>query len=60
MRRIIRSAAPLGILPDQVRAMCPRDWLLIKRGYDDQSQAMKPGANAPSKSEVDELVRLYG
>ena len=60
MRRIIRSAAPLGILPDQVRAMCPRDWLLINRGYEDQAQAMKPGGTAPSKAEVDELVRLYG
>lgn len=60
MRRIIRSAAPLGILPDQVRDLPPRDWLLVKRGYEDQARAMKPGANAPSKSEVDELVRLYG
>lgn len=59
MRRIIRSAAPLGILPDQVRAMIPRDWMLIARGYADQAKAGKPGADAPSRAETDELVRLY-
>ena len=60
MRRIARSAAPLGILPDQVRALIPRDWLLVVRGYDDKNQAGKPGADAPSIAEVEELVRLYG
>lgn len=60
MRRIARSAAPLGILPDQVRAMIPRDWLLVVRGHGDQAQAGKPGADAPSRAEVAELVELYG
>lgn len=60
MRRIARSAAPLGILPDQVRAMIPRDWILVARGYRDQAQVGKPGADAPSRAEVEELVRLYG
>lgn len=60
MRRIARSAAPLGILPDQVRAMIPRDWMLVVRGYEDQAKAGQPGADAPSRPEVAELVRLYG
>lgn len=60
MRRIARSAAPLGILPDQVRAMIPRDWLLVARGYADQANAATPGAKAPSQSEIDDLVRRYG
>lgn len=40
--------------------MIPRDWLLVVRGHDDQARAGKPGADAPSMSEVQELVRLYG
>lgn len=39
--------------------MIPRDWLLIKRGLDDQARGAQPGANAPSAAEVAELVRLY-
>lgn len=60
MRRTIRNAAPLGIMPEQVRAMIPLDWLLIVRGYADQAKGGKPGASAPTDAEVDELVRKYG
>lgn len=40
--------------------MIPRDWMLIVRGYEDQAKAGKPGAEAPSRAEVEELVRRYG
>jgi len=40
--------------------MIPRDWVLIKRGYDDQAAAGKPGADAPTRAEVLELVEQYG
>ena len=40
--------------------MIPRDWLLVVRGYADQGKAGQPGANAPSREEVAELVREYG
>lgn len=60
MRAIIRGAAPLGFRPAEIRRMIPRDWMLIKRGYDDQARAGRPGADAPTKAEVAELVRAYG
>lgn len=50
----------MGITPDQVRAMIPRDWLLIVRGYDDKAKVGKPGADAPSKAEVAALVEAFG
>jgi hypothetical protein len=37
--------------------MTPRDWMLVKRGHDDQAKATKPGANAPSAATVAELVK---
>jgi len=47
-------------LPDAVRAMIPRDWLIIKQGYDAQARAGRPGADAPSAAQVAELVERYG
>ena len=40
--------------------MIPRDWLLIVRGHADQVKAGKPGADAPSRAEVEKLVERYG
>lgn len=40
--------------------MIPLDWMLIVRGHDDRADIGRPGASAPSISEVEELVRLYG
>lgn len=57
---MIRNAAPLGIMPDQVRAMIPMDWLLVVRGYADQAKVGRPGASAPTDAEIDELMREYG
>lgn len=60
MRAIIASAVPLGFRPAEVRAMIPRDWLLVKRGYDAAQAGARPGASAPSKAEVAALVEAYG
>lgn len=57
---MIRNAAPLGIMPEQVRAMIPLDWMLVVRGYADQAKGGQPGAAAPTEAEIDELVRRYG
>jgi hypothetical protein len=57
---IIRAAAPEGIRPDEIRAMIPRDWMLIARGFADRARAGTPGADAPSRAEVAELVERYG
>jgi|TARA_R110000744_G_scaffold39955_4_gene90760 hypothetical protein len=42
--------------------MIPRDWILIKQGYDAQARANARGAgsNAPSVDDVRELARMYG
>jgi hypothetical protein len=40
--------------------MIPRDWMLIRRGYDDQARAGTPGADAPSAADVAALVKDYG
>jgi hypothetical protein len=47
-------------MPDAIRAMIPRDWLLIMAGYKAQNDRGKPGANAPSREEFEQLVRDYG
>ena len=57
---IIRAAAPEGFRPDEVRGMIPRDWMLISRGFADRARAGAPGADAPSRAEVRELVERYG
>jgi len=60
VRLLIKSAIPLGFRPDDVRRMIPCDWMLVKQGYDEQAQAQKPGAAAPSDAEVAKLVERYG
>ncbi len=40
--------------------MIPRDWLLIARGYAERDRAGRPGADAPSRAEVEALVAEYG
>ncbi|MDO6799360.1 hypothetical protein [Shimia thalassica] len=43
-----------------MRALIPRDLRVIVRGFSDAQKSSEPGANAPSKSEHDELIRKYG
>ena len=40
--------------------MIPRDWMLIKRGHDMAVQSGKPGADAPDRATVADLVARYG
>ncbi len=60
MRQIIVSAVPLGYRPDEVRAMIPRDWMLVKRGHEALAEAGQPGQRAPSEAEISDLVERYG
>ena len=40
--------------------MIPRDWMLERLARSDEAKAGQPGASAPSRAEVEELVRVYG
>tara|TARA_B100000446_G_scaffold117617_2_gene109733 strand:- start:21 stop:269 length:249 start_codon:yes stop_codon:yes gene_type:complete len=61
VRRLIRGAASAGWRPHEVRAMIPRDWLLVVAGYSDQAKAAKgprPGEKAPGTDRARELFAL--
>lgn len=53
-------AAPAGWRPDELRGMIPRDWILVAEGHAARDAGTKPGATAPSRAEVADLVAMYG
>jgi len=56
VRRLIAHAAAVGILPAAVRAMIPRDWMLVAAGYAAARDAAAPGGRAPSRAAVADLL----
>lgn len=57
---MIKNATVTGLKPEDVRDMIPRDTFLFFEGWQDAHNPPKPGANAPSLSEVREMARRYG
>lgn len=54
---MIRNGIVIGLKPNEIRDMLPRDVWLCFEGWNDAHAAPKPGANAPSKEEYMDLVR---
>ncbi len=45
--------------PAEIRAMIPKDLMLIHRAHRNKARAKRPGANAPSRRRTDELEARY-
>lgn len=58
----MKNAVILGLKPNEVREMIPRDFWLMVEGHNDAHSGAKsgPGANAPSMDEAMDLVNEYG
>jgi len=59
---MIKNAVILGLRPNEVRALPPRDYWLMRDGYNEAHSvaATGPGATAPSMTEAMEMVKKYG
>ena len=60
VRQIIKNGIVAGLKPEELRDMIPLDWFLVFEGWNDAHGPQKPGANAPSLEDVQDLVRRYG
>jgi len=47
-------------MPDQVRAMIPRDLFLVFEGWQAAHSPPEPGSDAPDADEVRALMERYG
>lgn len=54
---MVKNGIVIGLKPDEIRDMLPRDVWLCFEGWNDAHEGPKPGANAPSKEEYQDLVR---
>lgn len=58
VRGMIRNGIAIGLRPDEIRGMIPRDVWLVFQGWNDAHAPDRPGANAMTAEEYRELVRL--
>ena len=54
---MIRSGIVIGMKPDEIRDLLPRDVWLCFEGWNAAHEGPKPGADAPSRDEYQDLVR---
>jgi hypothetical protein len=57
---MIQNAIVTGLKPEEIRDMIPMDTFLVFEGWQKAHSPQKPGSNAPSIEEAEQLAKRYG
>lgn len=57
MRGRIRGAVTTGLRPEEIRLMTPSDLMMFTRGWNEANEPKKPGSDAPTREEYEEMKR---